>query len=251
MKVLANPDKWLPPVDQVDRPYFIAITGCEENRDQNIFSEYTNFNSLVPVTSSRNNWYENFDQKNLHYFVVKGRFGYYWVDLRSGLVFCAAQHKEGKHPLQHYVMSVEVQGKIMTDEFFPGEDTGFVKPNYKLKHFKVNEVALMNPIKEPVIGGMNTRNITPKEVSKVDQVVFGWEVPNCSVGRVTFEGVVFNRRPRFDLRLLYSLHNNMTSPVTMEFRFVLWDAQEEKELYKIKEMEVNRGETVEWQERIL
>ena len=250
MKVLANPNNWFPPVDQVDRPYFIAITGCEQNRDQRIFSEYTNFNVLSPMTGSRNNWFEYVDKGNLQYFIIKGRFGYYWLDFESGLLFCAAQHQEGEHPLVHYVLSLEVQGKLMSDEFVPSENSDFIRPNYKLKHFKVNEHSLMNPIKSPVIGGMNTQNIKPKEVSHVDYCGFGWEIPNDSVGRVTFEGLVYNRRPRLDLHLLYSLPPKAEEQ-EVEFRMIMWDAQKKVEKFKLHHEVVKKGETMEWQERIL
>ena len=155
----------------------------------------------------------------------------------------------GKHAVKNHVFSVEVQGKQLTAPHIPTEEeVDFVRPKYKLKHFKISDLQLMGgPTK--IMQGMNTANLTPKVNSQTEVAVFGWEL-NDSVGRVTFEGMVYNRRPRFDLRLLYSLPDNM-EPETMELRFWTWDAQSKQERFKLHEVKVNRGETIKWQERVM
>jgi len=247
-KILANPNNWFPSVDQVDRPYFIVIDN--ENR---VFSEYTNFNLLSPVTSPENNWYEHVDKKNVQFFVVKGRFGYYWLDFQSGLIFLGAQHQEGDHPLQHYVMSAEVQGQLLTAKFIPDKEDNFSGLPYKLKHFKVSEQSLQGGDRNEQnidIQGMNTRGINPRVKSRVLNVVFGWELDANDLGRITFEGVVSNRYPRFDLRLLYSMPLNSPEK-EMKFRLLLWDATKKEERFKSKRALVRKGIRVRWQERIL
>lgn len=270
MKILANPENWFPPVDQVDRPYFIAIDN--ENR---VYSEFTDFDVTQPVTARGSvigydedkgkeirqaNWYEKVDKDNLAYFVVKGRFGYYWLDMKSGAIFITAQHQEGDHPVRQFILSLEVQNMLLTDSFNPEDDP--MNLPYKLKHFKISDVQLQTLGREPVVmSGMNTRKPTmvdgkmsyvkPKDSSQTEQVVFGWELKNHAFGHITFEGMVYNRIPRFDLRLLYSLPDYITKEKKVKFRFLLWDAPAKKERYVVREPLIKKGEVYEWQEKIL
>ena len=247
-QILANPNNWFPPVDQVDRPYFIAID--KQNR---VFSEYTNFNVLHPVTSPENNWYEHVDKGNVSFFIIKGRFGYYWLDMESGLIFIAAQHEEGSHPLRQYVLSVEIEGQLLTGKFAP--DSEHIPLPYKLKHFKLNEQSMMGGDRNEqnmVIQGMNTTGVNPPVRSRVLEVGFGWELNDPKLGRVTFEGLVANRTPQFDLRLLYSLQPDSTvSEQEISFRLLMWDAQTNKEKFLVKKALVKKGVRVRWQEKIL
>lgn len=247
IELLANPEKWLPPVDQVDRPYFIVI-----DRKNRVYSEFTDFDVLDPVRGSRNNWYEEVDRKAVKYFIVKGRFGYYWVDMDSGLFYVAAQHKMGKHPLVQYALSVSVEGTILTRPLTLSqiEVENYIPYKYTLKHFKSSEVEMMAG-EEPPTQGMNTRGIKPKDHSQTAEVIFGWEL-NTTVGRVTFEGIVFNRRPRFDLRLLYSLPEDFDGEAKRcSFKMMNWDAKNQQEREKTHIVAVRKGEVMKWQERIL
>jgi hypothetical protein len=250
-KILANPENWFPPVDMVDRPYFIAIDN--ENR---VYSEYTNFNLLKNVRSPENNWYEKVDKKNLQYFIIKGRCGYYWLDMQSGLIFITAQHQvsEKPLPLQKHAVALVVQNEYITDNFIRSDDEEAVSFPYKLKHLKVNEDSYSdfklgrNP-SHPIIEGMNTNGIVPEDNSHVLDVIFGWELEH-PLGRITFEGVVYNRKPQFDIRLLYSLLPGM-EPWEVNIKIVVWDASTNLMRHKFIDRHVKENEVVTWQEKIL
>jgi len=152
-----------------------------------------------------------------------------------------------------YNQEILKTSQLLTAKFIPDKEDNFSGLPYKLKHFKVSEQSLQGGDRNEQnidIQGMNTRGINPRVKSRVLNVVFGWELDANDLGRITFEGVVSNRYPRFDLRLLYSMPLNSPEK-EMKFRLLLWDATKKEERFKSKRALVRKGIRVRWQERIL
>ena len=249
--ILANPNNWFPWVDQVDRPYFIAI-----DKQNKVYSEFTNFDLAKPVTASQNNWYEQVDKANLKLFIIKGRFGYYWVDLDTGILFCTAQHEVGDNPIITYAIGLQIEDEIITDKNL----------KYNLKHLKLSDVELMSSASPKVIRGMNChpkglydnknllkQNKIPFDASQTSDVVFGWEIKH-TLGRITFEGIVSNRVPRFLIQLLYTPSRDVDHQSLASLRLFDIPRQQERhrEFFNIQpQRKINKGEKVTWLEKIL
>lgn len=227
--ILANPRLWFPWVDQVDRPYFIAI-----DKLNRVYAEFTDFDEIHPVIASgsivqhktakqkekrKANWYENVDKDNLKYFAVMGRYGWYYLEMETGLIYAVHQHKQGTdgkgvgHPIETDIFGLQIFGEIYTGK----------QRDYKLKHFKTSDISLMTKGKKQVITrGMNCdpsgryppdpddpNSKIPFASSQTSLVHFGWELTDPMYGRITFEGIVQNRSPEFFIKILYTPDDNL------------------------------------------
>lgn len=232
--ILANPMNWFPWVDQVDRPYFIAI-----DKHNKIYSEFTDFSVANPVTAQSNNWYELVDKDNLKYFIIKGRFGYYYLEMDTGLFFVDCQHEAGNHPIQTHIYGLKILDTIITGDERP----------YQLRHFKLSDIELMTGAKE-ILRGMNCSPtpIVPKHSSQTSDLVFGWQVEDEFLGRITFEGRVSNRIPRFFLRLLYTPLKDIDGNFASIIRFNVTARKEHNMDISGK---VNKGEKIFWEHRVI
>lgn len=245
--ILANPNNWFPWVDQVDRPYFIAIDKYDK-----VYAEFTNFDMAHPVTASQNNWYEEIDKANLKLFIIKGRYGYYWVEMNTGLIYCTAQHEIGNKPVITYAIGLVIGKEAITGK----------QKDFKLKHFKVSDVELMNPGTK-VIRGMNCHpdgkfdnkvalkeKKIPFDMSQTSEVFFGWELAN-EYGRLTFEGSVLNKRPGFYLHLLFT---PLVDLKNTDVSVMMFDVQRQEERFKLcfeEHEKLAAGVKYNWRTKIL
>lgn len=249
--ILANPNKWFPWVDQVDRPYFIAID--KQNR---VYSEFTDFDLANPITAQSNNWYEQVDKDNLKYFIIKGRFGLYYLEMDTGLFFADYQHQVGDHSIQTQIYGLKI---------FDTTITGTSRP-YKLIHFKTSEAELMGGPKPNMRGAYCSPPIRfqkdkktgflrdvpvflkPKHPSQTDRLYFGWELQMEGLGRITFEGAVMNRTPGFILRLLYSPLETISGDFAQICRF---DVQGKREDHLLISGSVKAGDRFNWEQKVV
>lgn len=252
--ILANPNNWFPWVDQVDRPYFIAI-----DKQNQIYSEFTDFDLANPATAQSNNWYEQVDKDNLKFFIIKGRFGHYYLEMNTGLFFVDCQHETGNHPIQTQIFGLQIHDTVITGK----------ERLYELKHFKTSDVELMGgPPK--ILRGMNCSPPTnlqeiiksqtdpekkvqpvflkPKHPSQTEHLHFGWELWVANLGRVTFQGAVSNRAPGFFLSLLYTPLEDTTGEFARIIRF---DVQGQKEQQLPINGEVKKGDKIHWSRKVI
>lgn len=269
--ILANPKFWFPWVDQVDRPYFIAI-----DKLNNVYAEFTDLDEAQPVTARgsivgfdeekneeirKANWYENVGKDNLKYFIIMGRFGWYYLELSTGLIYACTQHKEGDHPIQTDIFGLQIFGEIFT-----GKDRKF-----KLKHFKTSDVSLMGSKTPAIIRGMHCDpsgryppdkdSPIPFHASQTSLVSLGWEVRDEMYGRITFEAGIVNRAPEFFLRILYTPNENLMYhekflDVYLDGRFqvfniIRFNVRQKKEFFLPVYGMLRKGELMEWQHQVL
>jgi len=236
--ILANPQIWFPWVDQVDRPYFVAI-----DKESRVYSEFTRFDESKPVDATQNNWYENVDKSNLRFFMIRGRFGTYYIDFRTGAIHAIAQHEVGDHSVKLVKYDLVINDIPITGEPYP----------FKLKHFKVSDVELMGSSK-PVMAGMNC---TPREIAKppvfksqTEEVWLGWELTRYDIGRVTFMAGVQNRFPALELRILFTPLDKLE--VETQYNVMLSETSMTNSDRRDKTITMKtQGEKVGWQEKIM
>lgn len=275
--ILANPKNWFPWVDQVDRPYFITI-----DKLNRVYAEFTDFDGAHPVTARgsivkhktaeqeeerKANWYEQVDKDNLKYFIVVGRYGWYYLEFATGLLYAIHQHKEGTdgkgvgYPIETDAFGLQVFGEVYTG-----------KPRkYKLKHFKTSDVRLMTKKKLKVLRGMNcdpTGRYPPKPDSNIafnesqtSEVHFGWELTDPMYGRITYEGIVSNRSPEFHIKIIYTPDDNLMyhekfldfylDNKFQVFTIIRFNVNRKREWFKPVFGMLRKGELMTWQDKVV
>jgi len=229
---LANPNEWLPWVDQVDRPYFIAIEKHNKIYSEFLSLEYTSDSSI-------DNWYDHVDKRNLKYFVIRGRFGWYYLETKTGLIYTVCQHQMGENEIQLNVFGLQLMQQTITSNDF----------NYQLKHFKISDIELMG-IQTEVLLGMNCEPTGKYKLnikSQTSEVVFGWSLQH-ELGFITFEGCVRNRVPGFALSLLFTPHNNFTGEFA---RIIRYNALTKTESHLPLHASLKEGVKYTWKKMVL
>lgn len=260
--ILANPKHWFPWVDQVDRPYFIAI-----DKLNRVYSEFTDFDEAQPIIASKNNWYENVDKDDLKYFMIMGRFGWYYLEFATGLLYAVHQHREGTdgkgvgHPIETDIFGLQVFGEVYTGK----------QREYKLKHFKTSDVEIMTKKERKLLRGMNcdpSGRYPPDkdsnlnfDKSQTSQLHFGWELTDPMYGRITYEGIVTNRDPEFSIKIIYTPDDNLMyhekflghylDNKFQVFTIIRFNVAQRREMFMPVFGMLRKGELMTWQVKVV